>query len=45
VDLIVGIDGGDRVFAILNCGDRGFEHDITDSCRVIAADVVRAIDA
>jgi len=44
VDLIGSIHRGHRVLAVLNRCDRGLEHDVADSRRIIAADVMLAVD-
>src|SRR6201996_9549154 len=42
--LILGIHGGNRVFAILYCRDRGFDDDIAYAGCIVTADVVAPID-
>ena len=44
-DLFFRVDGGDGVFAVLNGGDGGFQHDIADPGGVIFADGVFRVDA
>ena len=43
-DLVLGIDGGDRILAVLDGGQRRFQHDIGDAGRIGLADRVGAVD-
>ena len=42
--LVLGIDGGDRVFHVENGGDRRFQDHVGDPGRIILADDVVAVD-
>ncbi|MNQ39574.1 hypothetical protein D3C85_531990 [compost metagenome] len=44
MDLVVGIDGGDRVFAVHDGGQRGFDQHVLHTGGVGAADGVGAVD-
>ena len=39
-DLVLGVDRGDRILEIDDRGQRGFEHDVGDARRIVAADRV-----
>ena len=42
--LVLGIDGGDRVFHVENGGDRRFQDHVGDAGRIVLADDVAAVD-
>ena len=42
--LVLGVDGGDRILAILDRGQRRLEHDVADARRIGPANLVRAVD-
>ena len=42
--LVLGIDAGDRVLAVLDRGDRGLQHHVGNTGRILSADRTRAID-
>ena len=42
--LVLGVDRGDRVLAVLDGGDGGFEHHVLDPGGVVLADRMRRID-
>ena len=43
-ELVLGIDRRDRILAIGDGGQCGFEHDVGDICRIGAADRMRGIE-
>ena len=43
--LVLGVDGGYRVLAVFDGGDRRFEHDVLDAGLAELSDLVLAIDA
>ena len=43
-DLVVGIHRRDRVLAVLDGGDRGFQHHVGDAGGIVAADPMGAVD-
>ena len=44
-DLVVRIDGRDRILEVHDCGQRRFQHDVADSGGVGASDRMRAVEA
>ena len=43
-ELVLGVDRGDRILEVDDRGERGFEHDVGDARRIVAADRMVAVE-